>query len=393
MSLVVFRVSGGLEGQDAAEAAAEEDALASAEVTDDGEGAAAKNRTVEGPDPAEVLEALPEVAPESERRCLMVAPAALSDDFKEDERWISFALEVGVTRVLTMRPGIRLRSVTTELKDELKVRSIRPGDVIPVSLLLDKATKQACDNVITMDARRVPGEGDLMQVEVSLYLKGQRHAPLKIRTDPLTLMPLAEFIAGWTLPGLGLPETPALPSLADTMSANPRVLELNVRATEKILDEDFDTAGSLLDEALALDPECVDTLRSRAAMYAFEQGPEKKAQQQKLLAKVLKQLHRLPPASRWQVQTGVLLAQNKRKVAERIVDRQLEIDPDDVDAKLLKTTLLMIVHDAAKEALPYLRDIVARDPKNREALSQLVLVLNDLEQLEEAEIIARQWVA
>lgn len=108
VALVVWRVSGGLEGSDAVEAAEEEDALATALPTDDGEGAAAKDQTVEGPDSAEMLEALPEVAPESERRCLMVAPAALGDGFGEEDRWISAALEFGVIRVLNMRRGMRL---------------------------------------------------------------------------------------------------------------------------------------------------------------------------------------------------------------------------------------------------------------------------------------------
>ena len=392
VGLVTWRVSGGLEGPDAADAAAGEDALATAKAGDDGEGAAAKDQTVEGPDPAEMLEALPEVAPESERRCLMVAPATLGDDFGEEERWISAALEFGVIRVLNMRRGMRLGQVSVLLKDELKAQSIGPGDVIPVSFLLDKSEKNICENVLTMTAQRAEGDKQLMQVEVSLYPKGQHDTPLTVRTEPMTMMALSEFIASWTLPGLGLPETPALPSLSETMSAEPKVMELLVKSSLKVFDQDFEAATKLLDEVLELDPNCVDALQRRANAYLLEEGTGAKAQQQKLLGRMLKQLHRLPPSSRWQLQAGVLLDQNKPKLAERIVDRQLEIDPDNVDAKWSKVTLLKLLHDATEETLPYLREIVADNPKHREALESFVVSLTRLDRLEEAESLARKWV-
>ena len=394
VGLVVWRVSGGLEGSDAVEAAEEEDALATAQATDDGEGAAAKDQTVEGPDSAEMLEALPEVAPESERRCLMVAPAALGDGFGEEDRWISAALEFGVIRVLNMRRGMRLGQVSVWLKDELKAQSIGRGDVIPISFLFDKSEKNICENVLTMTAQRADGDGDeqLLQVEVSLYPKGQHDTPLTVRTDPMTMMALSEFIASWTLPGLGLPETPALPSLAETMSAEPKVMELLVKSSIKVYDKDLEGATKLLDEVLELDPNCVDALQRRANAYLLEEGMGAKAQQQKLLGRMLKQLHRLPPSSRWQVQASVLLDQNKPELAERIVDRQLEIDPDNIDAKWTKVTLLKLLHGANEETLPYLREIVADDPKHREALQSFVMSLTSLDRLEEAESITRKWM-
>jgi len=283
--------------------------------------------------------------------------------------WLQYGLPIAILTDLTQDQFLNLRTPAL-FADRLRQAGFEGLVNVPLPLAREMAEKQHRDHFVMGTVATANGG---YQVTTSLYETGRGTLVEEHTYTGTDLMAMADEIAAQLrvdlkTPDMGDEGAQDLP-VVEMLTESPVAYRLSIEAMKAwSVDRDFESALSLMAEAVEEDPTYADGQNGLAGLYMMA---GQLAQAAGPLQAAMDHIYRLPERSRFVVKHNYyFIVREDVDKAWAVLDMWADLFPDDIEAYNARL-LFQMISDDKPGALVSLQTILELDPGQRDVLLQI----------------------